>query len=594
VLAVLAVRANTAVSIAQLMEAAWQQPPPSARSNVRTYIAGLRELLREPAGGSSRLMTTPQGYRLEVRPDELDVVAFDTIAQRAVAAAGQGDHAAVVDLSGRCLSIWRGAPLARLPLGPLLQTEVARLEDLRLQLVELRADARLRSGDACGAVGELRGLVAEHPFRERFTEQLMLALLLAGDPVGALEVYRQTRNRLVAELGIEPGEELQRLQHRVLRGSTSPHRGEQRPERRDRAALHRPPDPRPAGRTVPAELPAAVRPFVGRDRVLACLDGLARGSRTDAAMGVVVGMAGVGKSAVVTHWAHNVTDRFPDGQLFLEMSAGGVGQPRTAGGALASMLRAVGTPPTGIVHADAATWRTAVAGKRLLVVLDDVSSADQVRPLLPGTPGSLVLVTSRQRLAGLVALQGARPIPLEPLDLAASVELLQRLLADRRSVGKPAELAELAAACGGLPLALRIAAARITAAPWLPPAVLLARLRRADGLSALEVPGDSIAGVRAAFDRPTGSCRNRLGGCSGCCTSPRTTRSARPPPRRCWVSRTARSSPCWTCCARSPCWTSPPPASFACPCCCVAMRRSGSRPRSALRSAPRRSCGRAR
>jgi hypothetical protein len=296
---------------------------------------------------------------------------------------------------------------------------VPRLEQLRLQALEDRAEADLRLGRQDRLIPELRVLAARHPLRERFHAQLMEALARAGRRAEALDVYRQARRGLVDELGIEPGPQLQHLHQQLLAGGpalTAP------PASPDGTPQSSPPAAGPASSPagVPRQLPGAVPGFTGRLAELATLSRILGRAGRQAPGTVVIsaigGTAGVGKTALAVHWAHRVAGRFPDGQLYVNLRGYDPDQPMTAAGALARFLRALGVPGEDIPPGEderAARYRSRLAGKRMLIVLDNAGSAGQVRPLLPGTPSCVVVVTSRDALAGLVARDGAARLDLD-------------------------------------------------------------------------------------------------------------------------------------------------------------------------------------
>jgi tetratricopeptide (TPR) repeat protein len=378
------------------------------------------------------------------------------------------------------------------------------LERLRLQALEDRAEAELRLGRPDWLIPQLRDLVAQYPMRERFHGQLMEALALAGRQAEALEVYRHARQVLVDELGIEPGQRLQLLHQQILDGDpqlAAPAAG--------RAASPPAPETGSVGNStgaVPRQLPGAVPHFTGRSAELARLSkvldqagGQAPGTVVISAIG---GTAGVGKTALAVHWAHRVASRFPDGQLYLNLRGYDPSEPVSAADALAVLLRSLGLAGADI-PADqderAAKYRSLLAGRRALLLLDNASGAEQVRPLLPATPGCLTLVTSRDSLAGLVARDGARRLDLDLLPPAAAVELLRTLVGDRVDA-EPAAAMELAERCSRLPLALRIAAELAAARPQASLSALASELAgQRGGLDLLDAGGDSGTAVRAVF-----------------------------------------------------------------------------------------------
>jgi hypothetical protein len=358
--------------------------------------------------------------------------------------------------------------------------EQSRLSELRLQAVEELVEARLRGGEHTGLVAELRALVAEHPLRERPYGQLMVALSRDGRQADALAVYRTLRHRLTEQLGIEPSQPTQRLHQAVLRGEVTVAAAEQ---------------PR-----VPAQLPADVAGFTGRAEQLSALTRLLTMDDPPSTV-ALVGTAGVGKTALAVRWAHQIRERFPDGQLYLDLRGFSAAPPVRPIDALGQFLRALGVA-AGQVPADeqeaAGRYRTLLADRRVLVVLDNARGAEQVRPLLPGGRGCLALVTSRDRLDSLVVHAGASRLRLEPLPTADSHKLLARMIGPDRSAADLAGVGELARLCAHLPLALRIAAANL-AGGRASIAGYVGQLR-AGRLDRLATAGQERAAVRAAFD----------------------------------------------------------------------------------------------
>jgi DNA-binding SARP family transcriptional activator len=479
VLAVLLAESGRVVSADQLIDEVWgERPPRSAAVTLQGYVARLRRLLDD---GS--LVTRDRGYELVVAEDDVDATVFDrgVAAGRAALAAGDLD-AALRHLSG-ALALWRGRALADVPASPTVVRYADRLERSRLDAVEARLDTMLALGRHAEVVGEASTLVDEDPLRERFWAQLMLAHYRSGHRAEALAAYRHARQVLADQLGLEPSAELRELEREILEGGG--HGG---------------------GRVTPAQLPADIPGFTGRDSYLKQLDGLLPGPDDDRpvlVISTIAGAAGVGKTALAVHWAHRVRERFPDGQLYVNLRGYAAGEPLRPVEALAGFLVTLGVPAEEVPTEDepaAALYRSLLAGKRMLVLLDNARAADQVRPLLPGSPGCLVLVTSRDRLGGLIARDGAIRLDLDALTVDESVALLTRLLGPRRAAGEPAAVAELARRCDHLPLALRIAGANLAAHPVRRIAAYAAELAGGDRLRALEVDGDAQAGVRVAFD----------------------------------------------------------------------------------------------
>jgi DNA-binding SARP family transcriptional activator/tetratricopeptide (TPR) repeat protein len=470
-LAMLLFNANQAVSTERLVGALWPDiPPKSYASNLQTYVSRLRERL-----GSLRLDHAGGGYRLAVADDELDMLVFLTESQRGRRAAREGDPVAAAAHLRRALAQWRDHPLAGLHV-PALDPEIARLETERLTVFEDCMDAELAAGRHAELVGELQAAVAEQPLRERLAGQLMVALQRSGRQADALEVYRATRARLIEETGIEPGPDLRRLHTKVLRGE--------------------PGGPPPAQTPALCQLPTDIADFSGRQEALDELIGLVQAHRVP--LVVLGGEPGVGKSTLAVRVAHRARAAFPDGQLFVNLA--GASNPRDPAEVLGEWLGVLGVTsvPDGL-EARAATFRTRLADRRMLVLLDDAADPAQVRPLLPGTASSVVIVTSRRRLSGL---EGAHRVPVRPFTDAEAGQLLERIAGDRVT-GAPVDAARIAAACGNLPLALRIAGTRLALRPHLQLSALADRLedelRRLDELavSDLEVRTSLTLSYRA-------------------------------------------------------------------------------------------------
>ncbi|GAB4052142.1 transcriptional regulator AfsR [Catellatospora paridis] len=446
-LAVLLLDAGRVVSLERLTDELWgDQPPRSAVANLRSYALALRRALAAADIDPDRLATTPGGYRLHVAPGEYDVSVWEALADEGTAALAEGRvHDAVTRL-GKALACWTGPALADVPVGPALAARATALDELRTARTEDLFEARLLAGEDIALVTPLREHIAGHPTRERAYGQLMRVLYTGGDAAAALDVYQQARQALAEQLGLEPGDALREVQAAVLR--------------RDPALA-----PKPANSAVrPRQLPPNPADLVGRERELAEMSGATAGVRN------IHGPGGVGKSALAIRLAHTLAEDYPDGQLYLDLQGSNPRlTPLDPGDVLHRFLRALGTPD-GDTPADAAEagamFRTRLAGRRLLVLLDNAVDAAQVRPLLPGTPGCLVLVTSRR---ALTSLDSAALLPLDVLDEADALRLL-----GSRADARAAQ--QLAALCGRLPLALRIAAARLDARPDWSAADLVERL----------------------------------------------------------------------------------------------------------------------
>jgi DNA-binding SARP family transcriptional activator len=499
VLAALLLNANQVVSFDDLAETLWGAgPPPSARVTIQNYVMRLRNALGDTGG--ARIATQPRGYVIRVDPAELDVTCFEARLAAARLAARDGSWDAAADQVRAALSLWRGEPLEDVDSQVLALREVPRLTELRLQALETRIDADLHLGRHGEVIGELRRLAGAYPLRERLHGQLMLALYRDGRQAEALAAYQKARRILLDEIGVEPGTELRELHQRLLAADPV-------------LAAAEPASPVAAGASpaVPRELPAGVRYFTGRAAELAALTKLLDRSGQALPETVVIsaigGTAGVGKTALAVHWARQVAGRFPDGQLYVNLRGYDPGPPMPPAQALAGFLRALGLAGQDIpaeTDERAARYRSLLAGRRMLVILDNARDPAQVRPLLPGSPGSLVLVTSRDRLTGLAAADGAHVLVLDVLAEAEARELLARRLGTGRIAAEPAAVTELSRLCARLPLALSVAAARAAERPDLPLTMLAAGLRdtpaRLDEFST----GDPVTDVRTVF---SWSCR---------------------------------------------------------------------------------------
>ena len=479
VLGALLASANQPVRPELLAEIVWEgRPSAGAVATLRSYVMRLRRGLGAEA--AARIVTGDAGYGITVAEDEVDALRFEALCRDAGSAIESGAWVDALDTAAGALSLWRGEPLVDIPCRALHDTWVPRLEQLRLQALEWRIEAELRLGRHDHVVPELRGLIARHPLRERFHAQLMLALAGTGRQSEALDAYLGARRVLVGELGIEPGLELRTLQQRVLAGDPDlavPPPADAGPKS---AALSGPAQPSPV---VPRQLPADVRHFTGRraelDALAALLDDLGRdrdrdsdrdrgrgrgGDRDRAAADTVLisaidGMAGIGKTSLAVHAAHRLAERFPDGQLFLDLHGHTQDHPPlSADEALDGFLAALGVPAQQIprdLGARAAIYRQRLADTRTLILLDNAADEAQIRPLLPGSSGCLVLVTSRRRLKGL---DDAYSLALDVLPPAEAAALFRRVAGPGRARADDPVLAEVTELCGRLPLALRIAA----------------------------------------------------------------------------------------------------------------------------------------
>ena len=510
-LATLLLSAGRVVSLDALAEMLWEgQPPTGARGALHSAVQRLRSTLGP--SGAGLVETRPPGYLIKVDDGEFDVREFSALAARGHAAAEAAAWAQAASLLREALGLWRGEPLADVPSRLLRDHEVPHIEDQRLQALVARIDADLHLGRHGEVVAELRQLVVAHPWQEQFHAQLMLSLYRSGRQADALAAYRDVRRVLADELGIDPGPELLLLHQRILAadselllaaggelpGSPPATLGPAVPGRRGLAA--------PQENVVPRQLPAATRHFAGRAKPLKALAALAA-EAAEASQATVIsvidGTAGIGKTTLALHFAHQVAGRFPDGQLYVNLRGfDPAGPPMTSVEAIRLLLDALAVPaariPVGL-DAQAGLYRSLLAGQRMLVLLDNARDVDQVRPLLPAGPGCLVIVTSRSQLTGLVAAEGAFPLTLDVLADAEAHELLTRRLGPQRVADDPGAADELIQLCARLPLALSIAAARTASQPGLSLAALTADLRDARGrLDALDA-GHAAANVRAVL-----------------------------------------------------------------------------------------------
>ena len=495
VLATLLLSAGRVVALGELVEALWgSQPPLSARVTVQNYIVRLRKALGEAQ--RERIRTTPGGYLIRVADHELDVSRFEALLETAQSASRQRAWPAAAARAGEALGLCRGEPLIDAGSELLVAREVPRLTEMRVQATEVWLEAELQLGRGASVIGELRRLTGVYPLRERMYGLLMLALCRDDRQGEALAVYQQARRVLVRELGAEPGNGLQELHRQILAA--------------DPALVRPAPGPAEAAVTSesmpPRQLPAGVRHFTGRAGELAALTALLNrpGQQQPRALVVaaISGTAGVGKTALAVHWAHQVADRFPDGQLYVNLRGYDPAQPMASADALAGFLRALGIAGKEIpVETEelAARYRSLLAERRMLVLLDNAGSADQVRPLLPGTASCMTVVTSRDTLAGLVARNGATRLDLDPLLLTEAADLLRKLIGGRAATD-PAATAALAEQCCRLPLALRVVAELAVAHLAVPLADLVIELaNRRRRLDLLNADGDAETAVRAVF-----------------------------------------------------------------------------------------------
>ncbi len=484
VLATLALHPGQVVSTDQLVDAVWgDRAPPTAATTLQNHVSYLRRLL----GRKAAIRARPPGYLLDLGDDGTDVQLAERLLRQGRESADPIQGAA--DLHA-ALALWRGRPLADLAGLPWLEEQAGRLDLLGVQVRRALFEARLAAGEHETVVPDLEQMVAERPLDEQVQAQLMLALYRCGRQADALAAGRRLRQALDEELGIEPGQLVRDLEVAILRQD----RALDTPGRRIA----------PAAMPVPAQLPPAVPGFAGRRGELARLDGLLPGqAATAAVIAALSGTAGVGKTALAVHWAHRVSERFPDGQLYVNLQgfapAGAAVAPAEA---VRGFLEAFGVPAERIpadLPARAGLYRSVLADKRVLVVLDNARDVEQVRPLLPGSSGCLAIVTSRNQLTSLIAAEGAHTLTLGLLPAADARDLLTRRLGAGRVASEPGAVSDIIAGCARLPLALTIAAARAAARAGFPLTVFAAELR--DATRALDPlhGGDLATDVRAVF-----------------------------------------------------------------------------------------------
>ncbi|MBQ1090011.1 BTAD domain-containing putative transcriptional regulator [Streptomyces sp. B93] len=447
-LAQLSLRAGRTVPTSELTTALWGfEPPAHARRATQLAVTRLRSVLA-PFGARGLVRTRADGYLLDIAPHDVDLGAFEEELRTAAAARAARDAGAELRALEGALGLWRGDALADVH-AQALTADRHRLDEQRLQAVERRNDLLLASGRGAELLADLGELTARHPARERFWAQYVRALRSARRRSEALEAYETVRRRLVRELGVAPGPELRALHAELLGG----------PAREAGAG-------RPATPPVPRQLPGAVPGFVGRAGDVARLDALLpRPGATGPAVAVVTGGHGIGKTSLVRHWARRVADDFPDGQLWISLHGSDDRRTLTADEATGWLVRALGGGPCDRpvpLDERAALVRSLADGRRLLIVVDDVRYEEQVAPLLPGTGGSMVVVTGRAPLLGLFTRHGAASVPLAPLTAAEARALLARRLGTAPVAAEPLAADALVARCAGLPLALADAAGRVS------------------------------------------------------------------------------------------------------------------------------------
>ncbi len=486
-LAYLLLSANRMVPIHELIEALWGGAAPgTARAQIQAEVTRVRRMVQPRVS----VVTASGGYRMELAAGLLDVAEFHDLVAASHRYAAGGERPRAAGSLRHALSLWHGSALADVDAAFAEPTRV-RLEEQRLLAIEELAEIELELGRQSALLGELTELVARHPLRERLRASLMLALHREGRSSEALGVARGLRALLLEEHGLDPGRRIVEAELRILQDS---------PSATADPAPRELPQPMP-GR--PALLPGDPAGFRGRAGQLAELDTLvAAGSGATVVISAVTGAPGVGKTALAVHWALGRRQSFADGQLYLDLRGHALEAPMPPREALTHLVFALGVPSADIpsdLDDLAGLYRTLLTDKRLLVLLDNALDAEQVRPLLPGAGRSVVVITSRDRLSGLIAREGARHLLLDVLAPHEAREVLAAVVGEPRVAAEPDAVGALIERCGRLPLALRIAAAHLHTHPDLTVAGFVDRLAAGDVLGQLAVPGDPATAVRAAF-----------------------------------------------------------------------------------------------
>ncbi|MGP3933640.1 AfsR/SARP family transcriptional regulator [Nonomuraea sp. KM88] len=473
VLGALLLEANHIVSTEHLIDAVWDEDPPSsARSQVQICISALRRLLTLLPVEAEIVRRSP-GYQLSITPEDLDSYCFESLVHEAGNLAQAEDILGAAEMLREALSLWRGPALSGVA-SQVLESKALRLDESRLTAHETCINLELELGRHRELIGELTDLVQRNALRERLRGQLMLALYRSGRQAEALDVYRAGRTHLIEELGLEPGEELRQLESAILAGDESLLLD--RPAHATATAASASEQPAVLLSVTPHQLPTDIPDFTGHRSLIETAENFLRGGEAEAVRIVVIsGKAGVGKSSLAVHLAHRLSGEFPNGELYRDLRGS---QPQTVPPAdtLGTFLRSLGIPGPAVpssVEERTATYRSMLANTQTLVMLEDVESEAQVVPLLPGSAGCAVIITSRARLTGL---PGALQLPVEVMDQEQSLELIGKVIGPDRVAAEPEAAAALTQVVGGLPLALRIVAARLAARPHWSLASMVGRL----------------------------------------------------------------------------------------------------------------------
>jgi DNA-binding SARP family transcriptional activator len=504
VLAVLALQAGRPVGRQQMINAVWGDASPRNAVNlVQRHVSGLRRVLEPERPGhapSGLLAWTEVGYQLTLPKRALDLDVFEGGLSRARAARAAGRLQEAAEALHSALGLWRG-PVCDGLSSPFLDAQADRLDESRISVLEERIELDLAIGVHADLIAELRDLVAKHPLRERLYGLLMLALYRVGRQADALTVFRDARRHLDDELGVEPGAALQQLHQRILAAD---------PELGAAAAAEAIAEVGAVTgtrRPLPVQLPHQIPDFTGRYAELDRLDALVTGPHENIGTSVVItsiaGTAGVGKTALAVHWAHRISAEFPDGQLYANLRGfDPTGSAMKPAEAIRGFLDAFGVTPQQLptsLEAQAALYRSLLAGRRVLILLDNAADEDQVRPLLPGSPGCLVIVTSRNELRGLIVTEGAQPVLIDLMSVPEARQLLSRRIGVSRVDAETQAVDSIIALCARLPLALMLVAARAATHPGFRLSALAAELSDAGGSLDAFDSEDQATNVRAVF-----------------------------------------------------------------------------------------------
>ncbi|MEU3184204.1 BTAD domain-containing putative transcriptional regulator [Streptomyces sp. NPDC006923] len=524
-LALLLTQPGRPVAMHEIVDVLWGQDPPSSAVNVvHRHVGALRRLLEPdlPVGAASRTVVRGSGgYRLDIDANAVDLLRFRAKREEGRRAADEGQPARATELLVEALNLWRGPTAAGIAPQVRAHPVFEAIDREHLSVVKEAAETALAAGSGLPdrVLITLRQAAAHHPLDEVLQARLIVVLAATGHQAEALSVYQSVRSRLADELGLDPGPELREAQRQVLSGAADQGGPRAAAEDADLPGAGAPPAtgtaegpavPEPGAepytpRERPAQLPADLSAFTGRRAELAGVQALL--PEGDEASAVVIsaigGMAGVGKTALAVHWAHEVADRFPDGQLYVNLRGfDPTGPVMTPAEAIRGFLDAFGVPASRIpagLDAQAALYRSLLAGRRVLVLLDNARDTEQVRPLLPGAPGCLAIVTSRNQLHGLIAAEGARPLVLDLLTVPEAREFLTRRLGSARVATEARAVDQIIELCGRLPLALAVVSARAAVHPSFSLSSIAAELRESHGSLDAFAGGEPVTDARSVF-----------------------------------------------------------------------------------------------